>query len=329
MRKVFYILLVAIIITGVAVTPASALTVSPARIEITGDPGATVGGEIELFNEQEGVRMFYSSSENFESSGDTGAPYFVGAKDGLATWIKTQESVSLQSGERIKIPYTIVIPKEAAPGGYFAAVFFGSQPPVSDAGGEVSIGGKIGVLVLLRVTGEVKEGGGLKEFQTNGGKRFFSSTPISFSYSINNDGGDRIVPQGEMKIKNMLWLTSAKLFANKGDGSVLPNSTRKFEVVWEEGSAVTARVDGVNPGFFSMAKKQLADFHFGLYTAKLDLFWGATNLTASDSHIFFIVPWQLLSIMMLILALLAFVGRIGLKKYNKYIIAQVTRNRNE
>jgi hypothetical protein len=322
MRYLFYTVLA--FIAGLSiVTGVSALTVSPARIEITGDPGTTIHGEIEIFNEQEGVRTFFSSLENFEPSGDSGAPHFIGAKDGLATWIRTEDKIILQSGEHKKVPFSIVIPKETEPGGHFAAIFWGSQPSGANEGGEVSIGGKIGVLVLLRVAGYVPEGGGLLEFHTKENKRFFTSLPVSMVYRLNNTGGDRIVPLGDVKIKNTLRLTTEKLEANKNDGSVLPNSTRKFEVIWGDDQMDDSNKD--DTGFFEMARRQWSEFHFGWYTAKLNITWGATNQTANASYNFFVIPWQLLLIILFVGFIFGFFGKVGIRKYNRYIIAQAQK----
>ncbi len=323
MKNTLHIILLIGLLFAVS-NKALALTVSPAKIEITADPGQTVGGEIELFNEQDSEKIFYTSYENFEPRGDSGAPYFVGAKDGLATWIKTDASVTLKSGERVIVPYSITVPNGTDPGGYFAAIFFGSQPPKAEGGGEVSIGGKIGILVLLRVSGEVAEGGGLLDFFVKENSRVASSLPVTFEYRLNNIGGNRVVPLGEIKVKNTFRFTSATLLANENQGSVLPGSTRKFSVVWGK-DLMKANEGKSNPGFFKTALDQLKNFHFGWYTAKLNLSWGETNQTADASYNFFIMPWQLLSILALIILVLGFIGRAGLRKYNRFIIGQAMR----
>ncbi len=331
MKKLTYTFIITLLFCVSFATSAHALTISPAKIEIVGDPGSVLSGEIEIFNEQDESKIFYTSYENFEPRGDSGAPYFVGAPDGLATWIQTQPEVTIAPGERLVVPYTITVPADARAGGYFAAIFFGNQPPSSATGGEVTIGGKIGALVLLRVSGDIEEKGGLLGFMAKDGKRFFSATPVDFEYSLNNLGGDRIVPQGELKIKNSFWLTSATLIANKHEGSVLPNSSRKFEVTWtdeDEDTAKkkkTAEVATENPHFFQMAGRQLKDFHFGVYTAKLDVAWGETNQTDKDSYVFFIIPWQLLTMVLVILFILGFAMRKFIRRYNRWIIAQARR----
>lgn len=325
-RNLFYIILV-VAIAGIA-SPIFALTVSPARVEITGDPGEILKGEIELFNEQEGERTFYTSFENFEPSGDSGAPHFVGAKDGLATWLAAENKVVIESGKRTLVPYSITIPKNAEPGGHFAAIFFGSQESGAQGGGQVSVGGKIGVLILLRVSGEIEEGGGLLEFTTKENQRFFSTLPITFTYRINNTGGDRVVPLGEIKVKNTLQFTSVKLLANKNEGSVLPGSTRKFEVGWGQDAQPVNNMESKtdSPGFFEMAGRQWNNFHFGWYSAKLNLTWGATNQTANASYSFFVIPWQLLIIIFIVITILGFLGKMMLRKYNKWIISKAQKS---
>lgn len=297
-----------------------ALTVSPARLEVTADAGQTLIGEIEIFNEQSAPRTFYTSYENFEPRGDSGAPYFVGAQNGLATWIQTQSEVVLQPGERAKVPYSISIPANAEPGGYFAAIFFGDQPTGNTKGGEVSIGGKIGILVLLRVAGDIVEQGGLSEFTTATGTSFFSSLPVTFTYRISNAGGDRIVPIGEVRVKNMFGITSATMHANETEGSVLPGSARKFSVVWGE---IANNNEGSS--FVRTVLAQLKDFHFGYYNAIIDVVWGQTQQKGNASFSFFVVPWQLLSVIGALLFLVWIVLVRGLRRYKRRVIEQAMR----
>jgi hypothetical protein len=291
-----------------------ALTIAPARIEITVDPGEEYIGEIELFNEEAEGKTFYTSFENFEPRGDTGAPYFVGAKDGLATWLSTDPSVVLGSGERIFVPFSVRVPENTEPGGYFAAVFFATTPPEETGAGTVSIGGKIGVLVLLRVAGDIEEGGGILSFSPEENKRFFSALPVVFEYRMNNTGGDRVVPLGEITIRNTFWMKSATLLANENRGSVLPGSARKFSATWGNESAAE--------GFFATAKRQWKDLAFGVYRASLDVTWGESAQTAHKVFYLFVIPWQLLLIVIPLLTIGFFGGRFLIRRYNKHIIAQ-------
>lgn len=295
---------------------AYALTISPVKLEINGDPGQTLTGELELFNEQTETKSLFSSYENFEPSGDTGSPRFTDGATGLATWISLASNVVIQPNQTVKVPYTITIPADAEPGGYFSAVFWSEDNPAAREGGEVSIGGKLGVLILMRVNGDIKEAAGISNFSIDG-SRWVTKLPISFVYRFKNDGADRVVPLGNIEIKNIFGGVTAVLPANENEGSVLPNSIRKFQTLWG-----VPKKDGESSGFFTVAQAQLSDFHLGVYSANLTLTYGATNQIAMDSFYFFFIPWQLLSIVVVILIVLS----VLLKFYNRWIIAKSKTN---
>ena len=329
MKRVNFITI--LFLAGLAGLPfsVSALTVSPPRIEITGDPGRTIAGTYFLINEEADTRTFYSSFANFEASGESGVPKFLETREGLAVWLETQPSITLEPREEREVPFIIKIPQNAEPGGHFAAIFWGTAPPQPTAGGDqVSIGGKVGILVLLRVSGAIEEKGGLLEFAAKDGKRVFTFLPIEFIWRFRNDGGNRVQPEGEITIKNTFGLTTAKLPANKGLGGVLPASIRKFSVPWlAEGAVAIVEQD---TGFFAAVKNQWSEFHFGWYRAYLNLQYADGGETqAKLSFNFWIIPWQLLSIIIVILAIVGFLGFIGLKKYNRWIISKAVQIQNK
>ena len=312
-----------------------ALTISPVRMEISGDPGQTLQGELELLNEQQELKTFYSSAQNFEARGESGAPYFLpDTNKGLASWIRVQESVTLKPGERKVIPFSVEIPRSTEPAGYFAAIFWGTSPPQTQGGGEVTIGGKLGVLILLSISGQTQEGGGILELTTDAGK-FLTSLPITFTYRFSNDGSQRARPEGRLKVKNIFGGTSAVLSANSSLGNILPKSIRKFEVVWKTKSQddfdeftkvkqqyIKDTEEEKIDGFFGAVRNEWRNFAFGSYKAELDLAYGQEQKTAAASFRFFVFPWHLLSIIFGILVVLGFLGIVGLKKYNRWIISK-------
>ncbi len=319
-----------------------ALTISPVRMEISGDPGQTLRGTIELFNEQDETKTFYSSTANFEARGESGAPYFLPETNkGLASWIGVEESVVLKAGEQKEIPFSIQIPQNTEGGGYFAAILWSVSPATAQGGGQVSIGGKLGALILLSVSGGLKEGGGLLDFKIEEGRRVLTSLPITFAYRFSNDGNERVKPTGEIKIKNIFGFTSATLDANSAKGNVLPGSIRKFSAVWQEKGQVKPE-PGASPkeiateeerGFFDAVKNQWRNFALGPYKAMLNISYGKLTEAEADykkaeaGYRFFVFPWQLLTIIVLILAVIGFLGFWGLKKYNRWIIAKATQKK--
>ncbi len=221
----------------ISLLSASALTISPARAELTGDPGETIQGTFTLVNQLDSDQTYYTSVENFEAQGETGTPNFTSSKEGLPTWVKIIEKVVLKKGERATISYSVVIPTDADSGGHFGAIFLSTVAP-SAGEGQVSVGAKIGMLLFLKVTGTVKEQGGLSAFALKNGKKVMTSIPVDFVYKFKNEGNDRVKPEGELVIKNTFGMVASTIDINKIKGdNVLPASTRRFEVRYGEKDA--------------------------------------------------------------------------------------------
>lgn len=301
---------------------AQALTVSPARIEVSGDPGTTITKEITLSNDsQAGEETYYISYSNFEAQGETGSPLFVEPKSDLGTWMTTQEqSITLKANESKKVVLTINIPNDAYSGGHFAVVFFGNNPNSGD--GQVSVGAKTGTLILLSVNGDVLEAGGLVSFNTINKKFFFNTLPVGLEYRFKNDGNDRVKPEGEIKIRNTFYIPVEKIDANTVSGNVLPHSTRLFSGEWIKHKADTNEElsKSFMGKYFDKVSYQWKNFALGLYIAKLNLSYGVSENHDSKTAFFFVFPWQLLIIIVLVLIVIFFIGKKLLKRYNKRII---------
>ena len=321
-----FILAMFLVIGGLLLTqPVFALTVSPVKIEVVGSPGETVKSKILLENEHMGAKTFYSSFESFEATGETGVPTFVPAEQGLATWIETAPQITLEPGEQKEVPLTIKIPEDADPGGHFAVIFLGTSSPESKEGGAVSVASKVGILVLLKVTGEIEEGGGVLEFGAEDKQKFFNSLPVNFMFRFQNSGSDRVKPAGEITIKNIFGKTLVVLPANETEGNVLPQSIRKFKVEWNpnETEIINKTETTEKKSFLEELKNEKENFAFGKYTAELDLEYGEEKAQASFS--FFVIPWRILTLALLILIVVILIVIKGVKKYNQRMIAKAVK----
>ena len=314
--KIFYItvLLYAVLF---GVDRAHALTLSPVRFELRGDPGQVLTEKVNLMNEEKSTVTYYTSFANFQAQGETGSPTFVDPTDDIGTWMSATDSISLEPNESKTVNITVRIPENAEPGGHFGAVFWGTAP--KDGSGQVSVGARTGVLVLLTVNGDVSENGGVIEFDTKDNKIFFTSLPVPFYYRFQNSGGDRIKPEGDIKIRHILGWVSARVPANQIEGNILPNSTRRFEVNWksQNGSSLPS-VEKM--GFFESVGYQWKNFGFGYYRANLKLVYGADGLVSKDSVGFFVIPWQLLIILGISGTILWYGFRKVLRKYHSWVI---------
>lgn len=273
-------------------------------------------------NEEGYDKVYYSSSQNFEAQGESGTPAFTTSAEGLASWMHLSPSVTFAKakGQEIKVPFTVTVPKDADPGGYFAAIFFSTIP--SAGKGDVSVGAKIGSLVLLHVNGNIKQDAKILGFTTTKNSFFYTALPVSFSYRFNNNGGDRVNPTGSVTIRNTVWLTAAKLEANPTQGNVLPGSVRKFTVTWGDNS------NTVPTNFFAAVKYEWDNFALGFYSANLSITYG-TNGSAQATKWIFVFPWQLVIVMTIIIIIVLTLLIKAIKRYNLWVIKTVGKKYNQ
>ncbi len=298
-----------------------AVTLTPVRFELSANPGETLSGEILLTNETVNTETFYLSYSNFEAQGESGTPAFVKPDEGLGTWIQTEkDSFTVEAGKQELVPFKINIPQNAEPGGHFAVVFFGTSR--NDDSGTVGVGSQTGTLVLLSVKGDVKEDAGLLDFFTKDKVFWYKTLPVSFEYRFRNDGGDRVKPQGEIVLRNTLFLPTERLDANKVEGNVLPGSTRKFKVDWINFERPIDYIvpEGVFNKFWDNVVYEWKNFALGLYSANLNIDFGTNGEKANKTVFFFVFPWELTIVLIIAILIIFFGGKAALRRYNNYII---------
>lgn len=305
--------------------PTAAITLIPPSFEYSVNPGETITTKVKLFNETTGVLTRHASVTNFRAKDETGVPDFLPEerKEGLATWIELGLGpYTIQPGERIEIPVEIKVPADAPPGGHYATIFFSSQnPEPGTEGSQVTIGEKIGSLVLLRVEGEVRESGTIASFSTVGGQTSFSRLPIKFGLRFQNAGNVHVRPSGTVTIRNMLGGTSVELPVNTALNAALPASIRKFDdIAWEKTTNAEERGN-----FFQEIAREWKNFAIGPYTATASLTYGqADDKSATAATKFFVMPWRALTLSILVIVVIIWLVVLLVKRYNQWVIRRAS-----
>lgn len=326
-RSIVLAVLTTLFFTGLfLVRSATAITLIPPSFEYGAKPSETIQTKVKIFNETTQAVTLYSSTANFKAKDETGVPDFLTTvEDGtLATWISLAPGpFVLQPGERLEVPVEIAVPKNAGAGGHFAGIFFSPQAP-QPAGqtSEVVIGSKIAALVLLRIEGEIREAGTIAEFATATGQTTFNRLPIDFLLRFQNNGNVHVRPTGNITVRNMLGGTSTVLPINSTQGAVLPASTRKFEATWEKTMGSSARAN-----FFKEFANEWSNFAFGPYTANINVTYGQANdKSASATVRFWVLPWRILILSILVIILIIWLIVRLVKHYNQWIIRKASQN---
>lgn len=264
------------------------LTISPPILELSIKEGESVDQTIRLTNPTDGLVEVYPKTMNFKAAGEGGEPYFFEDRgdapgSSVASWINFDQSkIALAPEQVVEFSYTINVPKGAEPGGHYGVVFFATEPPENERGAsQVALGSMIGSLLLVSVPGQIVEKGIIEEFQTD--KKVYFKPPVSLSTRITNIGNVHFKPRGEILVDGWFGESEKTITFNEGNGNVLPDSTRRFENSW-----------GFSP------------FVFGYFTVSANLAYGENGRALAESTGFWIIPWWLIAIFVIILGIITF-----------------------
>jgi len=293
----------------------SAVTVSPPIIELDAAKGDVINQSIKVRNEGAAATTYYLSAERFVAGGEAGEPSFTGEDVDLATWIKFPfQSITVPAGATVEVPFSIIVPNYAGPGGHYAAIFLSTAPPeAAKTGSQVSIASRIGTLILVRIAGEIKESAQVAEFSTTG--KSFDALPVNFNVRVKNDGNVHLKPMGTITIKNMWGSIAGKVAVNENGGNVLPDQIRKFDASWVKNSNAVGATS-----FWGKYRQEKENYAFGSYTADLSLAYGTAGNTLAASTTFMVIPWNIIIVNLAIIVIIVLILYFGVKKYNKWIL---------
>lgn len=302
-----------------------AMTISPPMLDFTLNPGDVVSDVIQVYNEEAIPFKIQPVGVNFYvKAGDetTGAPDFYPADEvqsgyELAPWFQLgSESTVIAASERVNIPFSIIVPEDAAPGSRFGAIqIIASRPdeilPMDASNVEIKRG--TSVLIFVRISGDVRDEIAVSKFGPQ--NDVLSHLPVDFTLRLTNSGSTHQRPVGNIIIHDMWGRQVASLVVNPGPQyrTVLPNSSRRYDLSWAKKKL---------PAGASEWEQQIRNFAFGKYTATLLVNYGSPsaqkNLTAVTS--FVVIPWlALLTYAGSLLAVLLILALI-VRGYNRMLI---------
>ena len=221
--------------------------ISPLTFELTANPGDIIVNELKVYNPNESTIGIKMEIEDFRVTGEEGHVKLEPAETesySIATWITTDpETFILGPREQRFVTFTIKIPDNAEPGGHYGSVLAGTTAVVGEEFLGATVAGRVGALVLLSVSGEVRENLIVKEFHDSG---YHEYGPVDFTMRFENTGTIHVRPKGYITIVNWLGIKVADI--EIPPRNVLPNSIRKIETSWDEkwlwGGKYTATLSG-------------------------------------------------------------------------------------
>ena len=292
-----------------------ALEIAPPVLNLSGDPGETVRSEIILRDVSDSPLFVTNQINDFEAGGEDGTPRLLLDSDeespySMRSWFSPISELTLEPRTLTRLPISVNIPANAAPGGYFSVIrFTGTAPEVSGNG--VGLSASIGALVFVEVSGDANEQLSVEEFYTAIGDTrsgLFQSAPVDFVVRLNNTGNTYEQPAGKIVVTDMFGNTVATVNVNLPPRNVLPGSIRKFEAPLD--SSVIGN-----------------KFLFGPYTAELTVTYGSDDQTVMQKVSFWVIPYTLIALVIVGLIVAFFVLRMLIQRYNRYIIKQARKRK--
>ena len=282
------------------------LITSPLPISLIAEPGSTITTDLKIKNggiQEEKLKIGIMKFKAYE---DSGKPALMEPEPGddFVDWVTFSEpEFTLGSNEWKTITATFTVPESASFGYYYAFVFsrVAEQAPGER---ETVVAGGTAVLVLLeaRVPNALREVT-VKEFSTKRG--FYEFLPATFHVALENTGNVHIAPRGNIFITQN-GKEAALLEVNFEKGNILPNSTRTFDTLWNDGfplyegkmedGKMIQDVEGNIVQKLTWDWSQASKLRFGKYTAKMLLIYddGQHDVPIEGVVSFWVIPWRLL-----------------------------------
>ncbi|HUC20663.1 MAG TPA: hypothetical protein VMR98_04175 [Candidatus Polarisedimenticolaceae bacterium] len=239
------------------------LTISPPTYELNVNPGDTLQNTIRVTNDSENAVTLQVSAQDFKVGGTEGSVSVLDSAADPAAFSKwfhfPTSQLQLAPKASALVPFTIAVPKKAEPGGHFATVLFSPVVTANATSTGARVVQRVGSLILMRVSGAVKEQGSIEAFHTKTfkgswqavtgsdgktkinvvsaedlrGERaqgYFSKGPVAFDVLFKNSGNIHVMPAGTVTIYDA--------FGNKVDHltlnprNVFPGGERRITVIW-------------------------------------------------------------------------------------------------
>lgn len=268
------------------------VSITNPKIEATLSPGATTEGKLAVINDSDTSLSFKASLYDFIVQDNLGTPEILkkgtiaNLKYSASNWVAVApDTFTVGAHKRFDFMYYIKIPKNASPGGHYAAIVYQPYNNDKQLGSGASVNAQVATLIYIAVPGNVKESAILKQFNA---PAFSEYGPIPITTEITNSGDIHFTPKGTITLKDML-------------GRVIEESQLPDQNIFPGGVSLLFH------------NKLGQEFMLGRYQANLTANYGSLNSDVLVGSVYFwVFPWRAT-----VVAILLIVGLILSIKYYK------------
>jgi hypothetical protein len=275
--------------TTYAESATQVVTVSPASAQLSVDPGGSVSKDITILNSGDDTYTVALSTAPYYVTGLQYDPHFTqlpGTRN-ASEWITLDtETAELTSNQTIHVKYTVTVPADTPPGGYYAVIF--TETAQDAVSGGIVPKKRVGSLVYITVNGEVQKTGSA----TGKAVPLFSLSKINpLSIRVANSGGVHFSSKVTFSVTD---ITGKEVYATDIERIILPSTEREITADWTTASAA------------------------GIYTVHRKATVADELVTLDDQTVVVVTPWFLLFLGIFLLSIIVLITtRLRQRKRNK------------
>jgi len=262
-------------------TSGQAITASPAVTQIAVDPGGTTTNKLDIVNSGTIAYKVTVSVSPYRVVGVDYDPQFTqlpGTVD-PSKWVTlSQTNASAAPHAVLTVNYSVTVPKNTAPGGYYAVIFAETSPTAT--GGGVIAHNRVGNILYITVRGQVKQGGALSTTRL---PVFDVQSSLPMNLTVSNTGGVHYLSTATFTVKNRL--TGKTVFHASYDRYILPQTKRLIASSWTPAEP------------------------FGIYTISRSATIVGNTKSSPTQTIVYMKPWFFVTVCIIVVVLLALLIR--------------------
>ncbi|HSX28212.1 MAG TPA: hypothetical protein VLF60_02070 [Candidatus Saccharimonadales bacterium] len=290
------------------------LQVSPAALVGLVKPGQKTTLPVKIRNMGPSAEVLRIAPRSFTFDSKTQKLHLEDTQQpAIAPWISfSAPTFTIKPGEWFTQNVTLNVPKDAGFSYSFALVMNRVDTTKDQAQGGRVLKGSVALFTLVNVDrpGAVRK---LDLDSFTSSKKVYEHLPTHFKLALKNTGNTIVQPAGNVFIQRHSHDKTPidTLEVNANQGFILPDTTRDFDLDWEDGFYVTKTTtadDGSTKKGTAWNWNHLGNFRFGRYTAKLVAVYndGHRDVPLEGEVTFWVIPWKILLGVLVVVLLIGF-----------------------
>ena len=218
--------------TGFAHAAPQAITMTPTSSSPVIMPGAVYKGSFDVINQGQSGYAFTVYAAPYHVDGEDYTPDFTTLPNTTSVdkWFTLSSSGGhINPGQTATINYTVAVPANTAPGGYYAVLFAQTQYPKT--ANSITLNERVGEIFYLQAAGTVTQKGQLLSW----GAGVFQRPPLTTTLRLENSGGVHYPATIRVNVRDIFGHSKYGLYTVK---EVLPQTIRRTTITWNKTPAI-------------------------------------------------------------------------------------------